>query len=90
MINWGRNEIIPTINLPRCREGADDFRFAVTLFNLAERKKDAADGKATLAWLEDVNQKIGVSQRNRPNGFMDDETFRATCIDYIKKLQALK
>ena len=32
MINWGRNEIIPTLALARCREGADDFRFAVTLW----------------------------------------------------------
>ena len=90
MINWGRSEIIPTINLPRCREGADDFRFAVTLFNLAQKKKDTAVAKAALAWLEEVNQKIGVAQRNRPQGLMDDETFRVTCIDYIRRLQALK
>ncbi|HYG77472.1 MAG TPA: glycoside hydrolase domain-containing protein [Planctomycetota bacterium] len=87
MINWGRDEIIPTIHFARAREGADDLRFAVTLWNLAQKKKDSPEAQAALAWLEDVNQKIGVQVRERPAGFMDDETFRNTCIQHIKKLQ---
>jgi len=87
MINWGRNEIIPTLRLARCREGADDFRFAVTLWNMA-RKKDTPEARAALAFLEDVSAKIGVGQNQRPKGFMDDETFRNTCGEHIKKLQA--
>ena len=87
MINWGRDEIIPTLHLARCREGADDFRFAVTLWNLAQSKKAAPAAQAAIAWLEEVNTQIPIAQRSRPKGFMDDETFRSTCIDYIKKLQ---
>ncbi|HEY3319065.1 MAG TPA: glycoside hydrolase domain-containing protein [Planctomycetota bacterium] len=87
MINWGKNEIIPTIHLARCREGADDFRFAVTLWNMAQKKKDTPEGKAAIAWLEDVSAKIGINQSKRPDGFMDDETFRNTCVEHIKKLK---
>lgn len=86
MINLGKNEVIPTIHLPRCREGADDFRWAVTLWNLAQKKKDAPESKAALAFLEDVNKKIGINQGARPEGLMDDETFRNTCIEHVKKL----
>ena len=88
MINWGRNEIIPTQKLARCREGADDFRFAVTLWNLAEKHKDRAEAKAAQAWLEEVSQKIGVNQNQRPAGFMDDESFRNKCIEHIQKIKA--
>jgi hypothetical protein len=90
MINWGRNGIIPTLALARCREGSDDLRFAVTLWNLAEKKKESAEGKAAIEFLDSINRKIGVAQRLRPEGMMDDETFRKTCVDHIKKLQAAK
>jgi hypothetical protein len=86
-ITWGSKEIYPTIVLPRCREGADDFRFAVTLWNLAEKKKGSPDADAALAFLEDINKKIGVAVRNPPKDMIDDETFRNTCIQHIKKLQ---
>ncbi|MGD0093346.1 MAG: hypothetical protein ABSE73_25805 [Planctomycetota bacterium] len=87
MINWGRSEIIPTLRLARCREGSDDFRFAVTLWNLAQKKKDTPAGQAAIAFLEDVSAKIAVGQTERPKGFMDDETFRNTCSGHIKTLQ---
>jgi hypothetical protein len=90
MINWGRKEVIPTIHLARCREGADDFRFAVTLWNMAQKKKDTPEGKAAIAFLDGVSAKIGVGQNTRPKDFMDDETFRNTCVEHIKKLQAAK
>lgn len=90
MINWGRNEIIPTLRLARCREGADDFRFAVTLWNMAQKKKDTAEGKAAIAFLDDVSAKIAVGQNKRPEGFMDDEAFRNTCVEHIRKIQAAK
>jgi len=88
MINWGRDEVIPTIHLARCREGADDFRFAVTLWNLAQKNKDAPAAKAAIAFLEDVSQKIAIGKNQRPKDFMDDETFRDTCIEHIRKIQA--
>ncbi|HYF50644.1 MAG TPA: hypothetical protein VEJ63_14625 [Planctomycetota bacterium] len=87
-VNWGRNELIPTIRLPRCREGSDDFRFAVTLYNLAQKKKDAPEAQAALKFLEEVNQAIKYGERNPPKGFaIDDETFRNTCVEHIKKLK---
>ncbi len=86
MINWGRNEIIPTIHLARCREGADDFRFAVTLWNRAQKAKDTPEGKAAIAFLEDVSAKIPIGHNARPDGFMDDETFRNTCAQHLRAL----
>ncbi|HYE21544.1 MAG TPA: hypothetical protein VEA69_24070 [Tepidisphaeraceae bacterium] len=86
MIHWGRNGILPTIHLARCREGADDFRYAVTLFNLATKKQDTPAGKEALEWLESINKQIGVNQNKRPPGFMDDETFRNECAARIRKL----
>ncbi|MBE7466841.1 MAG: hypothetical protein HS116_25505 [Planctomycetes bacterium] len=86
VINWGREEIYPTIHLPRCREGADDFRFAATLWNAAEKKKGSPEADAALKWLEDVSAQIPAAARNRPKGFMDDDAFRAACIEHLKKL----
>jgi hypothetical protein len=86
MINWTSAGIVPTIHLPRCREGADDFRYAVTLWNLAQKKADAPAAKDAIAWLEKVSADIPVDARKPPAGFMDDETFRATCIAKIREL----
>jgi len=90
MLNWGRKEIIPTIHFHRSREGADDFRFAVTLWNLAEKKKSAPEAQAVRKFLEEVNQKIGIGQRQAPKDWMGDEAFRATCIEHLRKLQVAK
>lgn len=86
MINWGRSEIIPTIHLARCAEGAADFRLAVTLWNAAQKRRDSAAGQAAIGWLEDVGRRIAPGQRERPQGFMDDETFRETCAAHLKTL----
>jgi len=87
MINWGRNAIHPTIALPRCREGADDFRFAVTLYNLAQKKKDNPEAKAALDFLEGVNKQIPIAGRNPPKDWMGDEAFRMKCVEFIRKLK---
>ncbi|HSI37254.1 MAG TPA: hypothetical protein VK986_26945 [Tepidisphaeraceae bacterium] len=86
MIHWGKAGILPTIHLARCREGADDFRYAVTLFNLATKKQDTPAGKEALEWLEGINKQIGINQNKRPAGFMDDETFRNECAARLRKL----
>ncbi len=87
MINWGREGILPTLRLPRCREGADDLRFAVTLWNLAlKRQGNPAAGEAR-QWLEQVSQAIALNQNRRPAGFMNDEAFRAGCIGRIARLR---
>jgi hypothetical protein len=86
MIHWGQNEILPTLNLHRCREGADDFRFAMTLWNLAEKHKDHPAAAEAKAWLERINQQIPIAQRTRPVGFMEDEAFRNGCVERIRKL----
>ena len=86
MINWTSSGIIPHIALARCREGADDFRYAVTLWNLAQNQKDTAAGKDAIAFLEEVSKQIPLDHRNRPDGFMDDDAFRGACISKILAL----
>ena len=76
MINWGRNEVIPTLKLAHCRDGADDFRFAVTLWNLAEKRKDTPAGKSAQEWLDGIANQIAPGERNPPKGFMSDDEFR--------------
>jgi hypothetical protein len=86
MVNWTSAGLIPHIALHRCREGADDFRFAVTLHNLAS-KKDTPAARDALAWLKEVSAQIPINARERPEGFMNDETFRAKCIERIELLR---
>jgi hypothetical protein len=87
MINWGRKEIIPTLALVQAREGVDDFKYAVTLWNLATAKKGTEAGREAVEWLEKVSRDIGVDQNQRPAGFMGDEEFREGCIARIEKLR---
>lgn len=84
MINWGRNEVIPTLNLVRCREGADDFRFAVTLWNLAKNRD--RKGAAALEWLDGIAKHIGAGQNRAPKDFMSDDEFRRGCAERIREL----
>jgi len=86
MINWGRNGIIPTFDLLRCREGADDFRYAVTLWNLAQKNKEKPEAQAAIQWLDSILEKIGPGQNQRPKGFMEDEAFRDQCVLHLNKL----
>jgi len=86
MIRWSSKGILPTPYLHRCREGADDLRFATTLWNLAQKQSGTPAGREAIAWLEDVSRQIGVGRKRPPTGFMDDETFRNTCIARIQKL----
>jgi len=86
MINWTSQGIVPHPALHRCREGADDLRYAVTLWNLAQKNKSAPAAQDAIAWLGQVSQQIPLNARARPEGFMDDETFRGTCIAKIMKL----
>jgi hypothetical protein len=86
MVNWGRRGLIPTLRLARCREGADDFRWAVTLRNRARRAGDTPQAKKALEWLEGVNRGIKIGQRERPADFMADEAFRETCASFLREL----
>lgn len=86
MINWGRNEIIPTIHLPRCREGADDLRYAVTLWNACEKNKDKPEAQEARQWLEQISQQIPVNANRRPAGVMGDEEFRVGCAQRMQKI----
>ncbi|HYG78490.1 MAG TPA: hypothetical protein VEK08_26050 [Planctomycetota bacterium] len=72
MINWGKDDIHPTIHLARCREGSDDLRFAVTIYNRAMKSKETPEGKAALEFLEGINQKIGPGRRETLQHFGDD------------------
>jgi hypothetical protein len=86
MLNWTSRGLVPTIHLARCREGADDLRFATTLYNRAQKQKDIPAAKEALRWLEQVSAQIAVGQSTGPKDFMTDETFRQTCIDHLRKL----
>ena len=87
VVNFGRKEIIPTLYTLRTCEGAYDLRFAVTLWNRAEKKKGSAEAKAAQDFLEGINKQIPAGAQQRPKGVIDDETFRNTCIEYLKKLK---
>jgi hypothetical protein len=86
MIRWGSHGILPTLALHRCREGADDLRYAVTLWNLAQKHKGMPAGDEAISWLEGVSRQIAVGQNRRPEGFMGDEAFRGGCVERIRKL----
>ncbi|HTL51405.1 MAG TPA: hypothetical protein VL860_02395 [Planctomycetota bacterium] len=87
MINWGKDEILPTIHLARCREGADDFRYAVTLWNRAQKNPASAESKAAIDFLEGINKQIPVDAKGRPQGVMDDDAFRSKCIELLKAIK---
>jgi len=86
MIHWTSQGIVPHIDLHRCREGADDFRFAQTLYNLAQKQKTNPAAQEALDWLSQIIRQIPINARERPAGFMDDETFREGCIERMRKL----
>jgi hypothetical protein len=86
VINWGRDEIIPTLYAYRCAEGTTDFRVAVTLWNLAHAHADAPDAKAAIAYLDRIAADIPAGQQKRPPGVPGDESFRTSCITYLKAL----
>ncbi|MBA3708859.1 MAG: hypothetical protein H0W83_08590 [Planctomycetes bacterium] len=85
MINWTRSGVIPTIGLHRCREGLDDYRFALTLWNAAAMNPAGAAAKDSVAWLEGMASAIGVAQRAPPPG-IDGDAFRSEC---AKRLAAV-
>ncbi len=58
----------------------------MTLWNLAQKNKNTPAAQDATTWLDQVSQQIPLNARARPEGFMDDETFRATCIAKIMKL----
>ena len=86
VVNFGRKEIIPTLHTLRTCEGAYDLRYAVTLWNLAEKKKSSPEAKAAQEFLEGINKQIPVGSQQRPAGVIDDEAFRAQCIKYLRAL----
>jgi hypothetical protein len=90
VINWGRDEIIPTLHCARSCEGAMDFRLAVTLWNLAAKKGDVPAAKAARTFLEDIGQRIPAGTKQRPDGVPGDEAFRERCIAHLKALSAGK
>ena len=65
---------------------ADDFRYAVTLWNLA-KGKDSAPAKDAVAWLEGISHQIGIGKNKPPANWMGDEAFRAEC---AKRINALR
>jgi hypothetical protein len=91
MICYGRNAIYPTIELERCRDGAQDFYLYHMLWKLVEqaqkdgRKSPAIDAGATL--LEQMLAGVKLNQRDPPPGY-EPEKLKAQVVDAIESIQA--
>ncbi|HYE04343.1 MAG TPA: hypothetical protein VEL07_02375 [Planctomycetota bacterium] len=85
---WGRAGAIPTMVLVRANEGMGDFRFATTLMNLAEARKDSPASEAALAFLDGISRQIPIGERLAPKEYIGDEAFRLECIRHIKAILA--
>ncbi len=86
VINWGRSEVIPTLSAFRCAEGAYDLRYAVTLWNLAQRRRGEPAAAAAISYLEGVADGIPAGMRTRPPAIPEGEAFRAACIAKLRVL----
>jgi hypothetical protein len=84
MIEWGRDEIIPSVALLHCSEGTTDLRYAVTLSNLAKKTPDHPAAKAALDWLKQQADAVPTDKRDGPLG----DEFRDGCIMHLRKLIA--
>ena len=88
VIYYGADGPIPTLALERCREGADDFYYCRTLFNLASKGKDASCREA-LAWLDGITARIRINQSEQP-AWLDSTGLRAGCAMWILRLNGQK
>jgi hypothetical protein len=86
VLNWGRDEIVPTLRSARSCEGMLDFRLAVTLLNRANKMKDLPDARLALTFLDQVERDIPAGHRTPPKNFIGNDTFRNKCIEHLKKL----
>jgi hypothetical protein len=87
LICYGRKGIIPTLQIERCREGAEDFYLYNTLWRLIEKGAGSEESRtAGKALLEDVVGKMKVAQRQPPAGF-DAEAFKAKVVAAIESLK---
>ena len=86
LICYGRNGIIPTMDIERCRQGAQDFYLYQTLWNMMQ--KGAGDAQARTkaqALLEDTTGKLQIGQRRGLAGF-DPDDFNAKVVAAIESL----
>lgn len=83
MICYGRNAIYPTIELERCREGAQDFYLYNMLAKAVEQaRKDGKKGPAIDAaavLLDQLLSGVKLNQREPPAGY-DPEKLKAQVI----------
>jgi len=87
VIVYGRNGILPTMAIERCREGAEDFYLYQALWNLVQKGAGTEEArKKASALLEDVVAKMAISQRQPPSGF-DADAFKAQVIAAIESLK---
>ncbi|MHC5057074.1 MAG: hypothetical protein ACYTKD_20545, partial [Planctomycetota bacterium] len=92
MVNYGREGVVPTIHLARCREGADDFRYCRTLANLiarAERKGGRARSVARKvgAFLKETADRIALNDRRKPD-WLDEDAMRERVAGAIVDIHA--
>lgn len=84
VLYYGEDGPIPTLALERCREGADDFYYCQTLFNLAS-KADTPVAREALAMLKTVTDRIGLDERQQPE-WLDNDRLRTECAAYVLRM----
>ncbi|MHC4247538.1 MAG: hypothetical protein ACYS9X_00275 [Planctomycetota bacterium] len=92
MVNYGREGVVPTIHLARCREGTDDFRYCRTLANLvarAERKGGRAlvVARKVGAFLRETTARIALNDRRKPD-WLDEDAMRERLAGAIADIRA--
>jgi hypothetical protein len=89
MICYGRDAIYPTIQLARCREGAEDFYLYHTLWKRLQQrgKADGHDpGQARAqSVLAELSAQVALGQRQPPEGF-DPDALKARVIAALEGL----
>jgi len=83
-LRWSSKGILPTLPYYLTREGIDDFRWAVTLWNRAEQA--GAAGADAKTWLQKIADSIPAGAMNAPANWMGDDTFRAECCQRLVTL----
>ena len=89
VLYYGEREVIPALNLKRCQEGADDFYYCQTLWNLIQRAKESGRARQRAAeaekCLNGLTDKVSVNQRRKPD-WLDQDSFRRQLAQYILTL----
>ena len=87
VLYYGDKEPIPTLNLLRSAEGADDFYYCQTLHNRCEKACSLGGAAAVAAVaarkvLDDIEAKIKINENQKP-AWLDNADLRRKCAEGI-------